>query len=95
MVNVTNLLLAGLFFLSPNYPWYFLAVVPFVVLGGGIPAWTLSLTAIMLNRPIILPHHDLTWKTLAMLPFVIAFAACHLLPRDAVTRLKGALPWAR
>ena len=32
------LLMAGLFFLSPNYPWYFLAIVPFIALGG-TPMW--------------------------------------------------------
>lgn len=77
LADIATLLLAGLFFLSPNYPWYFLAIVPFVVLGGGAPAWVLSLTAILLNRPLILPYHDLAWKTLAMLPFVLACLVPH------------------
>ncbi len=93
--DVSTLLMAGLFFLSPNYPWYFLAVVPFVVLGGGVPAWILSLTTILLNRPMILPYHDLAWKTLALLPFVVAFATYHWLPRATVPRLRGALRWTR
>ena len=47
--------MAGLFFLSPNYPWYFLAVVPFIALGrrraglghdaGGAPALPADLPA--------------------------------------------------
>jgi alpha-1,6-mannosyltransferase len=95
LTDVATLVLAGLFFLSPNYQWYFLAVVPFVVLGGGIPAWILSLTTILLNRPIVLPYNDLTWKTLALLPFVIAFAACHWLPARRVAQLREILPWTR
>ncbi len=95
LADVSTLLLAGLFFLSPNYPWYFLAVVPFVVLGGGAPAWVLSLTTILLNRPMILPYHDLAWKTLALLPFVVAFVACHWLPGNAVSQLRGARRWTR
>lgn len=73
--DIATLLLAGLFFASPNYAWYFLAAVPFVVLGGGIPAWTISLTAMLLYRPIYLPGNDLVWKSLAFLPFLLVTAA--------------------
>ena len=76
--DVAVLLMVGMFALSPNYPWYFLAVVPFAMLGGGAPAWAMTLAAPLLYKPLILPDHDLAWKTLAMLPFVIA-AACTLL----------------
>ena len=48
LLDVSTLLLVGLFFVSPNYPWYSLAIVPFVVLGDDVPAWTISLTAILL-----------------------------------------------
>jgi hypothetical protein len=72
--DIAVLLMAGMFALSPNYPWYFLAVVPFVVLGGGAPAWAMTLAAPLLYRPLILPDNDLAWKTLAVLPFVIAVA---------------------
>ena len=33
----TLLLTAGLFLMSPNYAWYFLALVPFIPLGAGAP----------------------------------------------------------
>jgi hypothetical protein len=66
--------MAGMFALSPNYPWYFLAIVPFVVLGGGAPAWAMTLAAPLLYKPLILPNHDFTWKTLALLPFLVAIA---------------------
>lgn len=89
--NVSALLLAGLFVISPNYAWYFLAVVPFIVLGGGAPAWTISLTAILLYRPIILPAHEFTWKTLAFLPFLCAVAWQLSGTRIAALWLGGAL----
>jgi len=70
--DIAVLLMAGMFVLSPNYPWYFLIIVPFVALGGGAPAWALTLAAPLLYRPLILPDNELAWKTLAMLPFVFA-----------------------
>jgi alpha-1,6-mannosyltransferase len=71
---VTLLLTAGLFLMSPNYPWYFLALVPLIPLGAGAPAWALTLGAFLLYRPAFLPHNDLLWKTLATLPFLVALA---------------------
>jgi hypothetical protein len=70
--DVILLLTAGLVLMSPNYAWYFLALVPFIPLGAGVPAWALTLGAFLLYRPIFLPHNELVWKTLATLPFVIA-----------------------
>ena len=91
--DIAVLLMAGLFFLSPNYPWYFLAVVPFIALGGGAPTWAMTLAAPLLYRPIFLPHNDVTWKTLAILPFVIAVAWA-LRPRGrASERGQGASQW--
>ena len=46
------LLTAGLVLMSPNYAWYFLALVPFIPLGAGAPAWALTLGAFLLYRPI-------------------------------------------
>jgi len=69
------LLTAGLVLMSPNYAWYFLALVPFIPLGAGAPAWALTLGAFLLYRPILIEsHHELIWKTLATLPFVLALA---------------------
>jgi alpha-1,6-mannosyltransferase len=73
VVQDTALLLtAGLFFASPNYAWYFLALVPFLAFGGSAPLWALTLGAFLLYRPVLLPHNDLLWKTAATLPFVVA-----------------------
>ena len=71
--DVTVLLTAGLFLASPNYAWYFLALVPFLALGAGAPLWALTLGAVLLYRPALLPHNDLAWKTVAILPFLIAW----------------------
>jgi hypothetical protein len=70
--DIVLLLTAGLFLMSPNYAWYFLALVPFIPLGAGAPAWALTLGAILLYRPIFLPYNDLVWKTLATVPFLLA-----------------------
>jgi alpha-1,6-mannosyltransferase len=80
--DIAVLLMAGMFVLSPNYPWYFLVVVPFIALGGGTAAWAMTLAAPLLYRPIFLPDNDLVWKTLAALPFVIAVASALLRGRQ-------------
>jgi len=72
--DVALLLTAALFFISPNYAWYVLALVPFLALGAGWPIWALTLGAFFLYRPTLLPENDLAWKTIAILPFVIAIA---------------------
>ena len=48
--DVNRLLLAFLFLLSPNYPWYFLVVTPFLALNGGAPAWAASIGALLLQE---------------------------------------------
>jgi hypothetical protein len=75
LLHIGALFMGAVFFLSPNYAWYALAVVPFIVLGGGAPAWAMTLGAILLYKPIMLPHNELAWKTIATAPFVIAVAA--------------------
>jgi alpha-1,6-mannosyltransferase len=40
--DINALLLAFSFLLSPDHPWYFLMVVPFVALIGSSPAWVLT-----------------------------------------------------
>ena len=74
--DIVLLLTAGLFLLSPNYAWYWLALVPFLALGAGAPVWALTLAAFFLYRPLFLPENDLIWKSLATLPFVIALVVC-------------------
>lgn len=96
LTDVAALLMAGLFFLSPNYAWYVLAVVPFTVLGGPYRAlaWAMSLGAILLYRPMMLPAHDLAWKTLAILPFLVVLAVTTLRSRLPM-HFRRAQPWTR
>ena len=72
---VIVLLTAGLVLMSPNYAWYFLALVPLLPLGAGAPAWALTLGAFLLYRPVFFAsHNELIWKSLATLPLVLALA---------------------
>ncbi len=61
------LLFIGLFVLSPNYPWYYLPLVPFVVLGGGDVIWATTILAMGLHAwwptPDDQPFRFLFWKT--------------------------------
>ena len=91
--DLTMLLMAALFLLSPNYAWYVLLVVPFVALGGGMPAWAMTLGAILLYRPLLLPDNDLAWKTLAILPFIAAVAFVLMRRRGSLNRIEGASQW--
>ena len=90
LLHIAALLMAALFILSPNYPWYVLGVVPFIVLGGGAPAWAMTLGAILLYKPAMLPDNDLAWKTLATLPFVVAVAVRLLPCASIVAHLRNA-----
>jgi hypothetical protein len=48
--DINKLLLAALFLISPNYPWYFLAITPFVALQGGAPVWAASIAVLLLQE---------------------------------------------
>ena len=53
----------------------------------------MTLAAILLYKPVMLPGHELAWKTIATVPFVVAVAA-HLLPGASIfTRLRGPSSW--
>jgi alpha-1,6-mannosyltransferase len=52
ITDINWLLLVTLFLLSPNYPWYFLLVTPFVALRGGLPNWALTMGAILLHEQV-------------------------------------------
>jgi len=72
---IVVLLTVGLLLISPNYAWYFLALVPFIALGAGAPAWALTLGALLHYRPLYFGEtNDLIWKFLATLPFLIVLA---------------------
>src|SRR5262249_47230975 len=50
--DINMLLLLTLLLLSPNYPWYFLIVVPFVALCGSAPTWVVSILALLLSEQL-------------------------------------------
>jgi alpha-1,6-mannosyltransferase len=93
--DIATLLLAGLFFLSPNYPWYFLVVVPFISIGGGAPAWTLSLGAFLLY--LTYPDYAsrfLIWKGVISGTFLVAVLVTFF-RTDIFGRPQGAPRWTR
>jgi alpha-1,6-mannosyltransferase len=49
LADTNILLLIVLLLLSPNYPWYFLPIMPFVALCGNAPTWTVSIAALLLT----------------------------------------------
>ena len=52
LADINTLLLIVLLFLSPNYPWYFLVVMPFVALCGSVPTWVVSIGALLLSEQL-------------------------------------------
>ena len=52
LADINKLLLLTLLLLSPNYPWYFLAVTPFVALCGSLPNWFVSIAALLLTEQL-------------------------------------------
>ena len=52
LADTNMLLLVVLLLLSPNYPWYFLAIVPFVALCGNAPTWVISIGALLLTDEV-------------------------------------------
>jgi hypothetical protein len=90
--DIVLLLAAGFFFVSPNYAWYVLALVPFLALGPRAPIWALTLATFCLYRPFALPANDLAWKTLAIAPFLIAVAATFI-SHGRILRTEGESAW--
>jgi len=50
LADTNMLLLLVLLLLSPNYPWYFLAIMPFVALSGNAATWAVSIGALLLTN---------------------------------------------
>jgi alpha-1,6-mannosyltransferase len=55
--DTNMLLLVVLLLLSPNRPWYFLAITPFVALCGNAPTWAVSIGALLLTNEIYGDFH--------------------------------------
>jgi hypothetical protein len=52
LADINTLLLLTLLLLSPNYPWYFLVITPFVALCGSLPTWVVSIGALLLSEQL-------------------------------------------
>jgi hypothetical protein len=52
IVAINMLILVTLLLLSPNYPWYFLVITPFVALCGSAPTWVVSIGALLLSEQL-------------------------------------------
>jgi alpha-1,6-mannosyltransferase len=52
LADINMLLLVVLLLLSPSYPWYFMAIMPFVALCGNAPTWAVSIGALLLTNEI-------------------------------------------
>jgi alpha-1,6-mannosyltransferase len=52
LADINMLLLIALLLLSPNYPWYFLVVVPFAALCGSPSNWFVSIGALLLSEQL-------------------------------------------
>jgi hypothetical protein len=76
IADINKLLLAALFLISPNYPWYFLAITPFVALCGGAPVWAASIGALLLQEEAGWGEHVpiLIRKTILYGAFIVACA---------------------
>lgn len=68
--DINAMLLAFCFLLSPDYPWYFLMVVPFVALTGSWPGWAITVGGFVL-------YDVLTWDL--QINFVLRDAAFNIL----------------
>ncbi len=73
--DITRLLLAFLFLLSPNYPWYFLAVTPFLALVGGAPVWAATIGALLLQDEVGWDF-DVPWLIRKSLLYAVFLMAC-------------------
>ena len=49
LADINMLLLAFLLLLSPDHPWYFLIIMPFVALRGSTVGWAVSIGALLLQ----------------------------------------------
>lgn len=57
LADTNMLLLVVLLFLSPNRPWYFLPIMPFVALCGNAPTWAVSIGALLLTNELYWEFH--------------------------------------
>jgi len=57
LADTNMLLLVVLLLVSPNRPWHFLPIVPFVALCGNAPTWAVSIGALLLTNELYWEFH--------------------------------------
>ncbi|MGB8103489.1 MAG: glycosyltransferase 87 family protein [Pseudolabrys sp.] len=80
--DTNMLLLVVLLLLSPNRPWYFLPIMPFVALCGGAPTWVVSIGAILLTNELYWEFH-IPKLVIKSILFGSVLLACAWSVRDA------------
>jgi hypothetical protein len=57
LADTNMLLLVVLLLVSPNRPWHFLPILPFVALCGNMPTWAVSIGALLLTNELYWEFH--------------------------------------
>jgi alpha-1,6-mannosyltransferase len=87
LADTNMLLLIVLLLLSPNRPWYFLAIMPFVALCGNAPTWAVSIGALLLTNEVYWDFHvpKLIIKSILFGSFLLAciWSAREAYPKQA------------
>jgi alpha-1,6-mannosyltransferase len=76
LTDTNMLLLVALLLVSPNRPWHFMPIVPFVALCGNAPTWVVSIGALLLTDELYWEFHipKLLIKSILFGGFLLACA---------------------
>ena len=76
LADTNMLLLVVLLLLSPNRPWHFMPIMPFVALCGNAPTWVVSIGALLLTNELYWEFHlpKLIIKSILFGGFLLACA---------------------
>jgi alpha-1,6-mannosyltransferase len=75
LAGINILLLAFLLLLSPEYEWYFLLAMPFVVLCGNAASWAATIGAVLLTNEVETDFHISTMLVHSIIFGAVLFAA--------------------
>jgi alpha-1,6-mannosyltransferase len=94
LADINMLLLLALLLLSPNYPWYFLVITPFTALCGSLPAWVVSIGALLLSEQLDWDFYipRMVTKSILFGGLLLAWASVALRTRVRRTADAGASP---
>jgi alpha-1,6-mannosyltransferase len=76
LADINMVLLVALLVVSPNRPWHFMPIVPFVALCGNAPSWVVSIGALLLTNELYWEFHlpKLIIKSILFGGFLLACA---------------------